>query len=606
MAFARQAYNDARDGLQHRPRELPRRAWSPAPSASRQAQLCRARGAGQEREAPKVSVRPRRGERCALRPPRMNFFERQDAARRSTRALVALFAAGRGRHRAGDLRRGPSPCATTCGRRVQAAPLWTLEPRRVLGWVAAVTARRHRGRGSFYKTSRCARRRPGGGAGCSAAGRCDPNTPRPQGAAPAQRRRGDGARLRHAPCPSVYVLDEERASTPSPPDSRPTTRWWRHPRHPRPPRPRRAAGRDRPRVQPRPERRHAPQPAPDGRAARHPGHRLIGLLDPGARHRLRQLQPRAQEGRRRLRIVALRARALWPSAGIGVFFGRPDQEPPSPASASSWPTRRRCSSRATRGHRGRAQEDRRPGRRVARSTNAHAEEASHLFFGNGFAAIASMTGHAPAAGSSASAAWSRSGTARCRRSTRSGTTELVDKALADEQKPRGFADARGMADPRSLTDPRKLVQTAAAVMAAGIAGRPGAPPAAPPPSVEADPKAVTNSVGTPRRRAHQLRRARSWPRCPRRCARTCTSRCRPARSCSPCCWTVTPPCASGSSRSWAAAWTPPLHAETLRVAPMVDACAVEARLPLLDLALPALRRHVRAAVPRASRRRWAA
>ena len=69
--------------------------------------------------------------------------------------------------------------------------------------------------------------------------------------------------------PQVFVMDDRagdqrlrRGLLAQPGDG------GRHPRHARPAQSRRIAGRDRARVQPCPQWRHAPQPAPDGRARR--------------------------------------------------------------------------------------------------------------------------------------------------------------------------------------------------------------------------------------------------------------------------------------------------------------------------------------------------
>ena len=118
------------------------------------------------------------------------------------------------------------------------------------------------------------------------------------------------------PVPPVYLLDEERASTRSPPATRPATPLSPSRRHDQAALPRRAAGRHRPRVQPHPQRRHAAEPTPDGRPLRH---RLPRGDWPDSRS-----TPAPVAAGTRIHSPCL-AWPCWPLVGFGVFFGRLEQ-----------------------------------------------------------------------------------------------------------------------------------------------------------------------------------------------------------------------------------------------------------------------------------------
>ena len=147
------------------------------------------------------------------------------------------------------------------------------------------------------------------------------------------------------PVPPVYVL--ERGAGHQRLRRRLLARRRRGRRHPR-----RAASsstRDElqgviaPRVQPHPQRRHAAEHPPDGHALRHP--RASAII---GRAILHGCAPRGRQQGRRRRIAARRRWRCMVIGYIGVFFGRLIKAARRRASASSWPTPRRCSSRATR------------------------------------------------------------------------------------------------------------------------------------------------------------------------------------------------------------------------------------------------------------------
>jgi LemA protein len=85
------------------------------------------------------------------------------------------------------------------------------------------------------------------------------------------------------PVPQIYVLEHEDGDQRFAAGYRPATRRRRSPRRARPAQPRRVAGRDRARVQPRAQRRHAPEHPPDRPAVRHPGAGADRPQDPRAR-----------------------------------------------------------------------------------------------------------------------------------------------------------------------------------------------------------------------------------------------------------------------------------------------------------------------------------
>jgi Zn-dependent protease with chaperone function len=511
----------------------------------------------------------------------MNFFESQDAARRSTRSLVALFVLAVAAIVL-SIWLALGLAATAAAAKMETTLPWNPWSLESLGWVAAVTLVIVAS-GSFYKTLAL---RTGGPAVARLLGArpVDPNT------RDLKERRllnvvEEMSIAAGMAVPSVYVLDGEAginafAAGFSPNDTivsvtQGTLDYL---------------SRDELQGVIGHELSHALN------GDTHIKLRLIGVL-----HGILVIavvgrilvrvtgsgSSRDSKGDPRLPIV-LFGLGLMAIGGIGVLFGRMIK---AAVSRQRELLADAASVQFTRNPAGIAGALKKIGGLAAGSKieNAHAEEANHLFFGQVFSAMASMMATHPPLEQ------------RIRRLEphwdgslpplhEEAATEAVDRALEEEQKPRGFADARGMADPRSLTDPRKLVQTAAAVMAAGMAGRPaGAPPPSPPPSVEADPKAVTNSVGrldaahisyaeqliaalpeTLRKDVHEPMSA-SAVVFALLLDRDAALRQRQLEE---------------LSRSV----EPPLHAETLRVTPMVDACAVETRLPLLDLALPTLRR----------------
>ena len=269
VAFARQAYNDAvmaynnkRESVpeQHRRRHVRVRAGRAA----------RDRDRAEKREAPAGAVQ------LSVTAPgaRMDFFERQAAHAAAVARLVVLFVARRGRDRGrGRPRRGHGARdPRRAGRRRPAR-----EPGHVRcrdpGWCVLVTtvvvAGHHRDLEPLRAPSRCAaaaaRSRE------RSAARASAPTPPTRAAPAAQRRRGDGDRLRRAGAARCTCSSSEAGINAFAAGYTPGERGDRgHARRAGHAQPRRAAGRDRARVQPRPQRRHAAQHPPDRAAVRPP------------------------------------------------------------------------------------------------------------------------------------------------------------------------------------------------------------------------------------------------------------------------------------------------------------------------------------------------
>jgi Zn-dependent protease with chaperone function len=209
--------------------------------------------------------------------------------------------------------------------------------------------------------------------------------------------------------------------------------------------------------------------------------------------------------------------------------------------------------------------------------NAHVEEANHLFFGQVFTAMASMLAtHPPLA-------------QRIRRLEPQWDGELpqldpdeasaaVDASLPPADRPRAVGDARG------FTDPRELVRMAGTVLAATQ----GAPTAVPAP-VAVDPRAVANSVGRldPEHVSYAERLLGSLPERLRADVHE-------PLSASAVVFALLLDRDAGLRQrqleELSASVDGAAYADTVRVTAMVDGIPMEARLPLLDLALPALRR----------------
>ncbi len=221
----------------------------------------------------------------------MDFFERQDQARRNTKLLVVYFILGVAMLIvavyaaalvifAGVTSRG---ITMSMARQAQLV-LWN--PQLFLG--AAVGTLAVIALGSGFKTLELAQ---GGSAVATMLGGrlVDPATTRPGRTQAAERRRGNGHRRG---CAGAAGLSLARRKSHQRLCRRPLHQRRRRRRHGRRrevAHPRRAARRHRPRVQPHPQRRHAAQPAPDGHHLRHP---VPGRHWPGP-----ALHPRPQQQR---------------------------------------------------------------------------------------------------------------------------------------------------------------------------------------------------------------------------------------------------------------------------------------------------------------------
>jgi len=207
----------------------------------------------------------------------------------------------------------------------------------------------------------------------------------------------------------------------------------------------------------------------------------------------------------------------------------------------------------------------------SRITNSHAEEASHFFFGNGMAKGFSaklddiLATHPP----------------------------LLDRIKRIEPNFDGKLPA---VDAGAVSQAQQLAakEEEAGGFVPGFAPRAPAP-AGPPPAeaaprtVDVDPATIADTVGT-LDQAH-LELASSFlarlPPALRDAARD------PSGACAIVFGLLLDRNAALRRRQLEeleAAVDAPIHAETLKLAPTLDQCPVEARLPLLDLAMPALRR----------------
>ena len=192
----------------------------------------------------------------------MNFFERQRQVRRMSLRLVVLFVARRDRHR----HRG-RPGRGVRVQRVQRAD------RPISCVLLVATSRRCGGRRSPWRRwsapPPCAAAAAGSPAS-SAASSCRPDTTDPQ----LRRLRNvveEMAIASGVPVPEIYVLQQrDRHQRVRGRLVHVGRRDRGHPRRAGAAQPRRAAGRDRARVQPRPQRRHAAQHPADRAAVRHP------------------------------------------------------------------------------------------------------------------------------------------------------------------------------------------------------------------------------------------------------------------------------------------------------------------------------------------------
>jgi len=223
--------------------------------------------------------------------------------------------------------------------------------------------------------------------------------------------------------------------------------------------------------------------------------------------------------------------------------------------------------------------------------NARAEEASHLFFGQVFSALGSMMASHPPLHQ------------RIRRLEPQWTGELpqlddqqtratVEASLAEVEQPRGFAA------------PKEFVRSVATVLAATTAvppvtraepGAPAAPPPTPapavpePPPVVAEPKAVSASVGRVDP-AHIAYAERLLAALPDRLREDVHEPLSASAVVFALLLDRDPALRQRQLDELSRSVDLALYAETVRVARMVDACPVESRLPLVDLALPSLRR----------------
>ena len=270
VAFARQAFNDSVMAYNNRREVFPSSVVAGMFNFAAAALLEITEPA--KREAPKVSV--------------LNFFERQDAGPAPVPAPGAPVRAGR----AGDRRgrgRGrcwPSSAASSEGQGALATP--------ARSWLATVVTLGVIGCASLF---RIASLRTGGAAVAQQLGA----TPVPEDTTDFNLRRlrnvvEEIAIASGVPVPQIFVLEDESAINAFAAGYAPSDAGdHRHPRRAQPAQPRRAAGRDRARVQPRAQRRHAPEHPPDRAAVRHPGAGADRPQDP----RARPLQ--SLEGRRR-------------------------------------------------------------------------------------------------------------------------------------------------------------------------------------------------------------------------------------------------------------------------------------------------------------------
>jgi Zn-dependent protease with chaperone function len=209
----------------------------------------------------------------------------------------------------------------------------------------------------------------------------------------------------------------------------------------------------------------------------------------------------------------------------------------------------------------------------SRITNAHAEEASHLFFGNGMGKGFSarlddmLATHPP----------------------------LVERIKRIDP---GFDGKMPAVDASAVSQAQQLAvkEEGAGGFVAGFAPRAATPaPAAPPPAeapprtVDVDPGTIADTVGTLDKEHLEL--AASFlarlPPALRDAARD------PAGACAIVFGLLLdrdPGLRRRQLDELKAAVDAPIHVETVKLTPALDQCPVEARLPLVDLALPALRR----------------
>ena len=178
------------------------------------------------------------------------------------------------------------------------------------------------------------------------------------------------------PVPQVYVMDTEDGINAFAAGHKPGRCDHRgHPRLPEIAFTRRITGRHRPRIQPHPQRRHAAQPPAHGHRLRHslPRHHRPRSPANGARRR-------RGRGQNPLPLLGLLLLAI---GYIGVFFGRLIQAAVSRqreflADASSVQF-----TRNPEGIAGALKKIGGLGEMGSRLSHAHAEELSHMFFGNG-------------------------------------------------------------------------------------------------------------------------------------------------------------------------------------------------------------------------------
>jgi Zn-dependent protease with chaperone function len=208
----------------------------------------------------------------------------------------------------------------------------------------------------------------------------------------------------------------------------------------------------------------------------------------------------------------------------------------------------------------------------SRIANPHAEEASHLFFGNGmgkgiFAKLDDMLAtHPPLLDRIKRIEPNFDGKLP---PVDAGAVSQAQQQAAQEEEAGGFV-------------PRLAPKAAAPAPQA-------APAAVAPRAVDVDPGRIANSVGT-LDQAHLELAASFLARLPAALRDA-------ARDPSGACAIVfgllldrDPALRRGQLDALETAVEAPIHAETRKLAPALDQCPVEARLPLLDLALPALRR----------------
>ena len=320
----------------------------------------------------------------------MDFFERQDQARRNTKLLVVYFVLGVAMlivavyaAAAGDL----------CRPRLAAITMVTASRRNWCSWNpqlflgAAVGTLAVIALGSGFKTLELAQ---GGSAVATMLGGrlVDPDHDRPGRAQAAERGRGNGHRRGRAGAAGLSACPRSGASTPLPPATRRATPWSPSPPAPEAAHARRTARRHRPRVQPHPQRRHAAQPAPDGHHLRHP---LPGGHWPGP-----PLHPQPQQQRQE------------PAAAAGAgadrdWLGRRLLRPAHPGGrqpAARVPGRRLVGAvHAQPGGPGRrAEEDRRPELRLEARGGARRGSQPHVLRQRHGRVVLPPDGHASAAG----------------------------------------------------------------------------------------------------------------------------------------------------------------------------------------------------------------